>query len=278
MFTTGLIAFREFFEAFLLVGIFLGISKKLSLGREKDIIIASLAGFVFAFALSIITYFFADFARAILSHENSELLESYLMVFSGCFIAYVVFSLHGMLSRSRGGKIIRAHQELESREFDLSLFMMIAMLVAREGFEIALFTATSSLFAGFIQNLSGLFFGFAGAGCIGALSYFSYLKFSINKVFRVTEYMIMLLGAALVQNGLTELIEQMAHVKLGDILRLPLSFLPDSESILGHLLRTFFGLDQELSVPRLGIMGGYFLIVYLLFFRRKRSLTPAKRS
>ncbi|HVZ58752.1 MAG TPA: FTR1 family protein [Patescibacteria group bacterium] len=273
MFGTALIAFREFFEAFLIVGVFLGISKKLKLHKEREIIFAAATGFGIAFLLSTLTYLFADYARTVLNHESAEALESYLMVFSGCFIAYVVFSLHKVLSRSRGGKLLEAHQKLESQSFDLSLFAMIALLVAREGFEIALFTATVSLFAAFMQNMLGLVIGFVAAGIIGSLSYLSYLKFPLSRVFKTTEYMIVLLGASLVQNGLTELAEQLLHVHLKDILQLPLHFLPDQESIIGHLLQTFTGLDRELSLPRLGIMLVYILAVYLLFLR-KPQLVP----
>ena len=41
MFTTAIIAFREFLEAFLIVGVFLGISKKLNLNKEREIAFAS---------------------------------------------------------------------------------------------------------------------------------------------------------------------------------------------------------------------------------------------
>jgi len=276
MFTTALIAFREFFEAFLIVGVFLGISSKLGLKREKDILLAAFVGFLFSFILSILVYIFADFSREVLNHENAELLESYLMIFSGIFIAYVVFSLHGVLSKSKGGKLLKAHKVLESREFDLSLFFMIAMLVGREGFEIALFTATTSLFAGFTQNLLGLFIGFVGAGVIGSLSYLSYLRFPISKVFRVTEYMIILLGAALVQNGLTELIQQSFNIRLKDILQLPLGFLPDHHTVIGHLLQMYTGIDNELSLPRLTIMLIYITAVYFLFLHKKPLLSPKK--
>ena len=198
------------------------------------------------------------------------------MIFSGIFIAYVVFSLHGVLSKSKGGKLLKAHKVLESREFDLSLFFMIAMLVGREGFEIALFTATTSLFAGFTQNLLGLFIGFVGAGVIGSLSYLSYLRFPISKVFRVTEYMIILLGAALVQNGLTELIQQSFNIRLKDILQLPLGFLPDHHTVIGHLLQMYTGIDNELSLPRLTIMLIYITAVYFLFLHKKPLLSPKK--
>ena len=44
MIATALISFREFLEAFLIIGIFLGISKKLKLKKEFEIGLASIIG------------------------------------------------------------------------------------------------------------------------------------------------------------------------------------------------------------------------------------------
>ena len=82
------------------------------------------------------------------------------MIFSGFFIAYVVFSLHNFFVLNRSRAIIKDHQKLQQNIFDLSLFLTI-FFVVREGFEIALFTATTSLFFKFIENLFGLILGFS---------------------------------------------------------------------------------------------------------------------
>jgi FTR1 family protein len=269
MFTTAIIAFREFFEAFLIVGIFLGISKRLNLKREVEILFAASVGFVISLVMSTLLYIFSDFARAILTEERAELLESYLLIFSGFFIAYVIFSLHDVLSRSRGGKLLKAHQKLEKNSFDISLFITIVMLVVREGFEIALFTASTSLFTVFLQNFIGLLTGFASAGIIGSLSYISYLKLPIGKVFKVTEYMIILLGASLVQNGITELFEHTWDIDLSSIFSIHLTFLPSASTSLGHLVQSFVGIDQHFSLIRLLIMIFYIGGVYFLFLRKQ---------
>ncbi len=274
MFTTAIIAFREFFEAFLIVGIFLGISKRLNLKREVEILFAASVGFVVSLGMSTLLYIFSDFARTILTEERAETLESYLLIFSGFFIAYVIFSLHEMLSKSRGGKLLKAHQELEKNSFDISLFITIVMLIAREGFEIALFTASTSLFTVFVQNFIGLFAGLVSAGIIGSLSYFSYIRLPIGKVFKATEYMIVLLGASLVQNGITELLEHTWNIDLSSIFSVNLSFLPASSTSLGHLIQSFIGIDQHFSLVRLLIMICYIGGVYFLFLRKQP--TPAK--
>lgn len=270
MFTTAIIAFREFLEAFLIVGIFLGISKKLKLKREVEIAIAAGLGFGISLLLTIATYAFGDIARGILTEERAEVLESYLLIFSGGFLAYVVLSLHDTLRRGRGKKILTAHKKLEKNAFDISLFTTIVFLVVREGFEIALFTAGTSLFSVFFQNVLGLLLGFVLASGLGVLTYFSYIRFPIGKVFKATEYMIVLLGAALVQTGITELLEHSFNIRIGDMFRLPLQFLPEDETVIGRLLQTLTGVDQEFSLVRLAIMGIYIVVIYLLFMRKNK--------
>ena len=104
--------------------------------------------------------------------KNAELLESYLLIFSGLFIAYVVFSLHNVLRRSRRNTLTKAHQKLQQNVFDVSLFFTIIFLVLREGFEIALFTSSVSLFSAFILNFIGLILGFGVATYSYSISLF----------------------------------------------------------------------------------------------------------
>lgn len=270
MITTAVIAFREFLEALLIVGVFLGISRKMKLHREREICLAATIGIVLSLLLSIGTYFFGDNARNILSEKNADSLESYLLIFSGIFIAYVVFSLHNVMQKSRKNTMMQAHKKLQSNAFDLSLFFTIIFLVLREGFEIALFTAGVSLFSAFMQNFIGLLLGFGLAGIVGASTYFAFIKLPIGKVFKWTEYMIILLGAALVQNGVTKLFETHFNIHLSDMISMHLKFLPSTESIFGHVLQGLFGIDRGMSVVRVAIMLGYIGIIYVLFLLHKK--------
>lgn len=273
MFTTAVISFREFLEAFLIIGVFLGISRKIKLKRETEITLAAGIGFAISLVLSALTYIFGDLARGILTQDRAESLESYLLIFAGFFIAYVVFSLHSVIRRGRDGHLIEAHNKLQENTFDLSLFLTIVIFVIREGFEIALFTASTSLFSVFLQNFLGLIIGFVSASVIGIITFISYVKFPIGKVFKVTEYMIILIGASLVQNGITKLLEHSFNIHIGNILQLPLSFLPGEKSVVGHLLQSFIGIDNEFSVLRLGIMVIYIGTIYFLFLKKRHSST-----
>ncbi len=269
MITTAIIAFREFLEAFLMIGIFWGLSKSLNLGKEKEISLAASAGFVVSFIIVVLTYYLGNTAQIILTEENADILESYLMIFSGCFLAYVIFSLHKALHGQKMLAIKKVTDELKKKSFDVSLFLTILFMVAREGFEIALFTASTSLFSVFFQNLSGLFIGFISASIVGLGTALSFIRLPVKRVFQITEYLIILLGAALVQNGITKLFSIYLHIELSQILPIKMTFLPDPESVIGHAIQTFVGIDQQFSFIRLLIMSVYVVIVYLLFIHKR---------
>ncbi len=275
MIPTAVISFREFLEALLIVGVFLGISRKLQLKKEKEIALAAGIGIGISLLLATLTYIFGDRARSVLTEANADILESYLLIFSGLFIAYVVFSLHDVLRRGRGDILISAHSKLQQNTFDASLFFTIVFLVLREGFEIALFTASASLFSQFSQNFIGLFIGFGTATLCGLATFYAYIRFPIGKIFKATEYMIILLGASLVQNGITKLFETHFDIHLSDMLSLPFAFLPDHDSLAGHLLQSLTGVDRNFSLVRLGIMAVYVGIIYVLFISRRRNLRPS---
>lgn len=271
MFPTAIIAFREFLEAFLIIGVFLGISRKLKLKKEKEILFAALLGIFLSVLLSILVYGFGMTARGIFTETNADALQSYLLIFSGIFIAYVALSLHGMIRRGRGKMIIAAHTKLQQNTFDVTLFFTIIFLVLREGFEIALFTASVSLFADFIQNISGLVIGLMLASGLMCATYLAYLRIPLGKVMKATEYMIVLLGASLIQMGVTKFFEIKLGISLSTIFPFPLSFLPNAETAIGHIVQGFFGLDQAFSGARLAIMIGYIGIVLVFIFIRNKQ-------
>lgn len=269
MFTTAIIAFREFFEAFLIVGVFLGMSKKLKLRREMEIGLAALVGIILSLSLTVGMYVLGDRARLVLTEQNADLLEGYLMIFSGLFIAYVVFSLHNVIRKGRGDSLLKAHRKLQQNTFDVSLFFTIVFLVLREGFEVALFTASVALFSAFLQNVAGLLLGFALSAVFGLATIAAYIRFPIGKIFKATEYMIILLGASLTQNGITTMMGRYVQIDLSTIASFHFQFLPNEDTLIGHVLKGFFGVDQGFSLVRLLLMVIYILAVYKLFLRQR---------
>lgn len=272
MLSTLIISIREFLEAFLIIGIFLGITKKLNLKKTKEILLASFIGIVISLILPIITFIFANKTSTILNHRNTELLEGYLMIFSGFFLAYVIFNLHNFFNRHRSKKILLAHEKIKNNIFDLSLFLTIIFFIVREGFEIALFTATTSLFSKFIENLIGLFLGFLISSILGIFVYIGYLKFSINKIYKITEYLILILGGSFIANGLTELLEIHFDINLKNILPIKLLFLPNKDTFIGHFLKSSFALQKDYSFLILLIVISYIFTIQWIFKTKKDKI------
>lgn len=252
MLVAALIVFREFLEAFLLAGVFLGMSKQLKLKKEFEILLALGIGVSVSILLATGIFFFGDSARAILTEANAELLEGYLMLFSGAFIAYVVFALHRAMGKAKMDAVQMAKDVLKATAFDMSFFFLIIFLILREGFEIALFTASVSLFSDFATNMLGLFIGFSAAAVVGVGFYFFYTKIPLNKIFTATEYAIIALGAVFTSNGIMKMLEVQFGFQPSDFLAVPLPFLESSISLLSPLL-----------------MLAYAGAVYYLFLRKK---------
>ncbi len=267
MITTAIIAFREFLEAFLLVGIFIGLNHKFKLGKRKEILLAALLGVTFSLILPILVFFFASDAGRVLSEKNTDLLEGYLLAFSGFFIAYVVFSLHEFMKHGKKKTIADAGAKMEKEIFDVSLFFTIVFFIIREGFEVALLITTISLFSSFWLNMGGLILGFLTASAIGLSTVIAYIKFPIKKVFQYTEYLIVIMGAAMVMNGLSILFKAYFNIHLEKYLPLPLQFLPGDASIPGHLLNNILGLQKEIGIIQILLMATYIFVIYTLFFR-----------
>ncbi len=269
MLSTLIISLREYLEVFLIIGVFLGITKKLNLNKTKEILLASIIGIIISIILPIITFLFSDQASVFLTKKNSELLEGYLMIFSGFFLGYVVFTLHDFFNRHRTKKILTIHEKIKKRAFDLSLFLTIIFFIIREGFEIALFSATTSLFTKFIENLVGLSIGFLISAFLGFLIYLGYLKFSIRKIYKLTEYFIIILGGSFIVNGLKELFEVYFDINLKNILPIKLYFLPSTETFIGHFLKNNFSLQRDYSLIFILILITYVMMIKFLFMKNK---------
>jgi hypothetical protein len=122
----------------------------------------------------------------------------------------------------------------------------------REGFEIALFTASVSLFADFATNMLGLLIGFVAASIVGVGIYFFYTKLPIKKIFTATEYAIVALGAVFTSNGLMKMLEGQFGIDVSGILAVPVPFTEHAVSLLSPLL-----------------MIAYVYAVYHFFLRKK---------
>ncbi len=262
MLTTFIIGLREYLEVFLIIGIFLGLNKKLLLKKEKEIFLASLLGISLSILLPIIFFYYNNLLKNLINKKYSEIFEGFLMIFSGIFISYIIFSLHNLIHKKTNKKIKEINKNnYYNNFFDLSLFLLIIFFILREGFEIALFTSTTSYFYTFYENIIGLLLSFSIASIFGILTFFGFSQLSIKKIFKFTEWLLILLGGSMIINGINELLEGLFNSKISYYLPIYLNFLPEKDSFLGHFLKTFFTLKQEYSFIYVIFLIFYFLLI-----------------
>lgn len=274
MFTTAIISFREFLEAFLITGIFLGVSKKMQLKKELEILLAAVSGIVFSLILTTSAFLLNNFVHSLLTEKNIDSLESYILIFSGIFMGYVIISLHKTLQSGKDKMFRNIKNNLEKEIFDISLFLTIMFMVIREGFEIAIFATSVSVFSAFSQNLIGLVIGFLFSFFLAIITFFVYTRFPVKKIFQYTEYIIILFGASLLQNGITKLLDTHFSVVISNVLPLPFGFLPDEDTMIGHFLQSLLGIDNKFSIARLFIMIIYAVFMYIFILKpiRKKKI------
>jgi len=111
--------------------------------------------------------------------------------------------------------------------------------------------------------------GFFVSFVFGIFTYFGFLRFSINEVYKLTEFLIILLGASLAKNGVIELLEIYFDINLKNILPIKLAFLPHESTFFGRLLKNNFGLQQDFSLVMFFIIASHFILVKLLFLKRR---------
>src|ERR1022692_2171093 len=93
-----IIAFREFLEAFLSVGVLLGIATRFKLQRTNSILGGAIVGFLVVFILATIIFGTDTLFIKHLPKDSFDLIKGWLFISSSIFVAYAVFSLHKILS------------------------------------------------------------------------------------------------------------------------------------------------------------------------------------
>ncbi len=212
-----IVAFREFLEAFLTVGVLLSISSKFNLHRTKGIIGGAFVGFISIFLLATVVFSADSTFIKHVSKDSFDLVEGWLFILSSIFIAYAVFSLHKILSHysHQDGKKI----ESKVNQYKLSYWLLpftAFLFVLKEGSEGIFFNVTNGLFYTFTEDLTGFGLAFLVALLCGLIIR-KFLNFiSLKRIFRITEVFIIFVGVDAITEGLETLAIYYFHVDISN--------------------------------------------------------------
>lgn len=281
MFASALITLREGLEAALIVGIVLGVLRKLDrMDRSRPV----WAGVLVAVVVSIIAGLALNALGVALEGRGEEIFEGLAMLLAATVLTWMIFWM------ARQGRRIQAELELDVRRAVTvgsawALFSLAFVAVVREGIETVLFLTAAALrqaqdtafSATAAQTLVGGALGLIVAVALGWLMLAAGKRLDVGAFFRVTGALLILFAAGLVAHGAHELQEAallptfIEHV--WDV-----NHILDEDSAVGTFLKALFGYNGNPSLLEIIAYSAYFAVVGAASLRGGRAMVPAAET
>jgi high-affinity iron transporter len=258
MLASALITLREGLEAALIVGIVLGVLRKMGRAdRSRPV----WAGVLVAVAASVVAGLALNALGVAFEGRGEAIFEGVAMLLAAGVLTWMIFWMQ------RQGRKIQADLESDVRravteESAWALFSLAFVAVVREGIETVLFLTAAAFSATAAQTLIGGALGLIVAIVIGWLIFAVGKELDVRAFFRVTGVLLVLFAAGLVAHGIHELQEAavlptiVEHVwNVNPIL--------NEDGTLGQFLQALFGYNGNPSLIEVFSYLAYYVAVYL---------------
>jgi high-affinity iron transporter len=258
MLASALITLREGLEAALIVGIVLGVLRKMGRAdRSRPV----WAGVLVAVAASVVAGLALNALGVAFEGRGEAIFEGVAMLLAAGVLIWMIFWMQ------RQGRKIQADLESDVRravteESAWALFSLAFVAVVREGIETVLFLTAAAFSATAAQTLIGGALGLIVAIVIGWLIFAVGKELDVRAFFRVTGVLLVLFAAGLVAHGIHELQEAavlptiVEHVwNVNPIL--------NEDGTLGQFLQALFGYNGNPSLIEVFSYLAYYVAVYL---------------
>jgi high-affinity iron transporter len=258
MFASALITLREGLEAALIVGIVLGVLRKMGQEERSRPV---WAGVLVAVAVSVVAGLALNALGVAFEGRGEEIFEGVAMLLAAGVLTWMIFWMQ------RQGRKIQADLELDVRravteESAWALFSLAFVAVVREGIETVLFLTAAAFSATAGQTLIGGAVGLIVAIAIGWVIFVAGKELNVRSFFRVTGVLLVLFAAGLVAHGVHELQEArllptiIEHVwNVNPIL--------SEDSTVGQFLKALFGYNGNPSLLEVLSYLAYYAAIYV---------------
>lgn len=202
MLPSALVFFREVFEIVLIVGIVLAATRGLP-GRDKWIYL----GFAGGVAGAAVVAFFTESISNLADGVGQEIFNAAIMFAAALFIGWTVIWMkrHAREMKSHFTKVGNAVAAGDIPSYSLSL--VIALAILREGSEIVLFSYGMLAGGQSVATLAlGATLGLTAGLIVGVLFYLGLLKISPRYFLQITSWLLILLVAGMMSQGVGMLI------------------------------------------------------------------------
>jgi high-affinity iron transporter len=239
-----IITLREGVEASLIVGIIFAYLGKIGRPELKKTVIW---GLLSAVAASVVIAFVV--ARMNL---NSDIIEGWVMLVAAFFVASMIWFMN-KTARSMKGEIEAKIAKATAGTSKIGLFLLVFLLVLREGVETVLILSAVSLNSTELLSFIGTSLGIIVAVIFGVLFIRGSVKINLQRFFRVTSIILYFVTFQLVISGLHELSENgvlpssTAEMRyIGPIVRNDLFFFVTMLALAGLMIL----MEQRRRVPQ----------------------------
>lgn len=275
MFQSFIVTFREVLEMALIVGVMLAATKGL-VGRGRWIALGFAGGIIGSGTVALFTESISEFAEGI----GQELFNAMILFTASLIIGWTAIwmRVHAreMISqiKHKGGRIVEG--ELPK----ITLSLIIALAVLREGSEIVLFTY-GMLASG--QNvatvISGSLTGAATGALLGGVLYFGIVRIPTKHIFQVTTWLLLFLTAGMSSVGAKYLVAAGYFESKSKVIW-DMSSVLSENSIAGQVLHALFGYsDRPMEIQAIFyVLTLGFFVVTMYLFREKNSKTSLKTA
>lgn len=258
-----LLALREGIEAALIVGIVLGLLRKMNRTDRAPIVWLGVgaAALVSLLAAAVINLVGARFEGA-----AEEAFEGVTMLLAAGVLTWMIFWMQ------KQGRQIQAGLEADvkhalARGTGLGLFLVPFFAVVREGIELALFlTAVNFSVQSDMANVAlmgwlGGLLGLLAATIIGWLMFGAAIKLNLRRFFQLTSIVLLVFAAGLFAHGIHEFNELGWLPPIVEHVYDINAFIPES-STMGQFLQALFGYNANPSLTEMIAYVAYLVIVW----------------
>jgi len=267
MLPSFLLALREGLEATLIIGIVLGMLKKL---KRPEFNKAIWLGVGSAAIVSLFSAFGINAAGASFEGRAEEIFEGITMLLAAAVLTWMIFWMQRQahnLKTELESDVRRAVSQNSGR----ALFALAFFAVVREGIELALFLTAASIATSSKQTTIGALLGLGTAALLGYILFASTVRLNLKSFFQVTSALLIFFAAGLVAHGVHELIEA-GMITAGIEHVWDINHILDENSTLGSILKALFGYNGNPALSEVLAYITYLVIVVMSLRWRSKSL------
>lgn len=261
------LAFREGLEAALILGIVLGVLRRVG-RRDQEKMVWLGAGLA---ALLSLGAGIGLYALGIgFEGQAEEIFEGLAVLLAAGVLTWMIFWM------DKQGRHIQAELEQDVRRVAMgggtwAIFSLAFLAVLREGIELALFLMAATFSATAAGTLSGGLLGLGLAAMAGGLIFATTARLDVRVFFRVTSILLIFFAAGLVAHGVHELNE-------AGLIPAVIEHIWDTNPVLdensgaGQILKALVGYNGNPSLTEVVAYAGYWVVVLLALRRRQQAL------